>query len=309
MLPEHIRPLDVGDMVSYNGEVGQVTGTRLAVDTREHVITIQFPERNAQSHVACDRLEVFGTRRGPIQEMGTRSQQPMPFLRPAIETVRGRHFDTIIADDITRGDEEADPRVMRAWVEGVTDHVNEVEGREEQFGPPLEFTRAGVEEWAARQGPEIRVDVEANRDHIDVTAHVDGFESITRVSMFQLHRARDPFFMLRTASEAALQAVRRMAGVLRRTAEQAEEFRTVTQQINFEPRLLDAAGAADRLREMASDVGLTMNEATRAMRDFQVQYTAQPGVITHLTDDDGQLRAVDPEYGDDDFDFDNEQRW
>lgn len=277
-------PIQAGDYVRYNGHIAQVTETRLSAQG-EHILTIEGGAIRVMQ-VACDRTEVVPDPRHP----------------------------RLIADDPNDDGalpgETTEERVTRQreasarWMQGIigNDHRDEVEGRE-QFGPPLEFTREGVEEWGRRQGDEIRVDVETNRDHIDVTAHVDGFESITRVSMFQLHRARDPFFMLRTASEAALQAVRRMAGVLRRSAVQTEELRHVTHNINFEPRFLDASGAADRLREMAGDVGLSMNEATRAMRSFQAQYTAQPGFITDI--DDG----ASAEYGDEDHEFGDERTW
>ena len=235
------------------------------------------------------------------------------FILDGVEHVAG----SIIADDPTDDGalpgETTEERVVRQreasarWVRGIRDNDPGAVYDVVHEGPPLEFTREGVEEWGRRQGDEIRVDVGTpNTDHIDVTAHVDGFESVSRVSMFALHRARDPFFMLRTASEAALEAVRGMARAMGQAAEAAEQFRRVTQEIHFEPRFLDAEGAAERLRDMASEVGVSM-------RSFQAQYTNRPGAVDGNTGYEIEPRPerspAFPEYTDEDHDFEDERDW
>ena len=347
-------PIQAGDYVRYNGHIAQVTETRLT-SGGEHVLSIEGGVIRSMQ-VACDRVEgiddpIPGSLRAEVEglqarireveryESGESTTPPArPFLRPALEAaaggmverlrrslrgdpVTGRNHETIIADDLTEQIEDTPEARRRAieWVNGVIDgQAIEVESHE---GPPLEFTREGVEEWGRRQCDEITVEQELNRDHIDVIAHRDAFESVSRVSMFALHRARDPFLMLRVAAEAALGAVNGMRRAMGQATETAEEFRTVTQNVNFSPRFIDAESAARHLRDAAADIGLSAQEAvegmgnmTRAMRQWEAQYTNRPGVFTDLTPPDGNTgyeveQRTDAEYGEADHDFEDERSW
>jgi len=290
------------------------------------------PDPRAENYPIPDSL------RAEVESLQARLRQVVRpgerFIIDGVEHVAG----SIIADDLTDDGalpgETTEERVVRQreasarwiqgirerpanWAEGVIDNDHRAlaaaqrlaEGAvEEVTSEALEFTREGVEEWGRRQGDEITVDVGApNRDYIDVTAHRDAFESVSRVSMFALHSARDPFLLLRTASEAALQAVQGMARSLRDVNEQEQ---IVTQDINFEPRFLSAEGAAGRLRSMASD-----------MRMFQAQYTNRPGFIGVIDDGAGNglgtstaREIVDEEdevteYGPGGHDFEDERGW
>jgi hypothetical protein len=297
MLPEHSRPLDVGDYVRYNGHIAQVTESRTdrsRSDWPVHTLRIEGGAIVSML-VDCDRLEVYGTRRPTIIADDPTDDGALPG-----ETTEER---------ITR-QREASAR----WVQGVRDDPSAVYDVVHE-GAPLEFTREGVEEWGRRQCDEITVEQEANRDYIDVTAHRDDYESVSRVSMLALHRARDPFLMLRVAAEAALGAVNGMRTAMGQATEAVEQFQTVTQNVSFSPRFLDGEGAARHLRDAVADIGISAEEAvgsmgnmTRAMRQWEMQYTNRPGVFTDLTDSDNDIRP-DAEYEDDDFDFENEQRW
>ena len=200
-----------------------------------------------------------------------------------------------MAEQVDRRIMQADPRPgthmeRRAarWVEGVID--------EEHEGPPLEFTREGVEEWGRRQCDEITVEQELNRDYIDVIGHRDDFESRSRVSMFALHRARDPFLMLRAAAEAALGAVGGMTRALRDTEEQVSRFAEVAREVGVS----------------AQEAVEGMGNMTRAMRQWEMQYTNRPDggtrtareILDEIREEDEQ-----EEYGPDGHDFGDERTW
>ena len=269
-------PIQAGDYVRYNGHIAQVTETRMSAQG-EHVLTIRGGAIR-EMQVACDRAE----------------HVPNWDQRAAVAT--------IIADDLTDDGalpgETTEERVTRQreasarWVQGIRDNDPGAVYDVIHEGAPLEFTREGVEEWGRRQGDDITVEQELNRDHIDVIAHRDDFESVSRVSMFALHRARDPFLMLRVAAEAALGAVNGMRRSLRDTEEQVSRFAEVARSVG-----VSAADAVEGMGNM-----------TRAMRQWEMQYTNRPGAVDGNTGYEVEQRT-DAEYGEDDHDFEDERDW
>jgi hypothetical protein len=116
--------------------------------------------------------------------------------------------------------------------------------------------------------------------------------------------------LLRVAAECAVRALHDVIGRVDELDDQPMQTRTVEQLVSV--NMLDAESAAQRLRDAAADLGLSAGEAvgnmgnmTRAMRQWEMQYTNRPGVFTGLTPPDPESA----EYGPEEFDFENEQRW
>ncbi len=237
-------PIQSGDYVRYNGHIAQVTETRLN-QNGEHVLTIEGGVIRSMQ-VGCTRVEVVPDAQGPQPDHVPWAVEP---------PITGRHFETIIADDIS-------PEVWSL--------------------DDAHMTMDDIHRWASEQtieGERIEVwGMDGASDHITIGARRRGHVSTQRVTAFQLRNARNPLMLLRVTAECAVRGLIDVVGRMREIEEQ-----TVEQTITFNPNLIDGQSAARAL-------------GVESMRTFMAQYTARPP-------------SAMPEYGDGEFDFENEQRW